>query len=254
MKTCGQENTGPLSQRSWRSLGFALVREKMERIDMPEQLEQIEAVIFDLDGSLVDSMWIWRDIDIEFLAARGLELPDDFQRAIEGMSFTETAVYSRERFGLSESVEELKAIWNQMAMDKYSCEVPFKPGALRFLKYCKSRGIRMGIATSNSRELVAAVDGALKLSDYIEQVVTSCEVPKGKPAPDVYLEAARRLAVQPARCLVYGPARMPECRSAPWRMHFPGICWRRSAGLRITISLPTRRSWRELQSICQKRM
>ncbi len=184
-------------------MGFALVREKMERIDMPEQLEQIEAVIFDLDGSLVDSMWIWRDIDIEFLAARGLELPDDFQRAIEGMSFTETAVYSRERFGLSESVEELKAIWNQMAMDKYSCEVPFKPGALRFLKYCKSRGIRMGIATSNSRELVAAVDGALKLSDYIEQVVTSCEVPKGKPAPDVYLEAARRLAVQPARCLVF---------------------------------------------------
>lgn len=170
---------------------------------MPEQLEQIEAVIFDLDGSLVDSMWIWREIDVEFLAARGMELPDDFQRAIEGMSFTETAIYSKERFGLRESVEELKEIWNGMAMDKYSHEVGFKPKALDFLKYCKAHGIRMGIATSNSRELVAAVSGALGLTDYIDQVVTSCEVPKGKPAPDVYLEAAKRLQVSPGRCLVF---------------------------------------------------
>lgn len=170
---------------------------------MPEQFEQIEAVIFDLDGSLVDSMWIWRDIDIEFLGKRGMELPDDFQRAIEGMSFTETAIYSRERFGLSETVEELKGIWNQMAMDKYSHEVDFKPGALDFLKYCKARGIRMGIATSNSRELVDAVAGSLKLWDYISQVVTSCEVLRGKPAPDVYLEAAKRIGVPPEGCLVF---------------------------------------------------
>ncbi len=162
-----------------------------------------KAVIFDLDGSLVDSMWMWRDIDIEFLEERGMTLPDDFQYKIEGMSFTETAAYSKERFGLSESVEELKAIWNRMAIDKYSNEVDFKPGAQQFLEYCKANKIRLGIATSNSRELVSAVSDALHLSDYIDVIVTSCEVKKGKPAPDVYLAAAERLRVAPKDCLVF---------------------------------------------------
>ena len=168
-----------------------------------KMLHNKKAVIFDLDGSLVDSMWMWRDIDIEFLEERGMTLPDDFQYKIEGMSFTETAAYSKERFGLSESVEELKAIWNRMAIDKYSNEVDFKPGAQRFLQYCKDNEIRLGIATSNSRELVSAVSEALHLSDYIDVIVTSCEVKKGKPAPDVYLAAAERLRVAPKDCLVF---------------------------------------------------
>lgn len=166
-------------------------------------LKNKKAVIFDLDGSLVDSMWLWREIDIEFLGARGMELPEDFQQKIEGMSFTETAIYSKERFQLTETVEELKEIWNAMAMDKYAHEVPFKPHAEKFLKHCKERGIPMGIATSNSRELVQAVSDALGLHNYIETIVTSCEVNRGKPAPDVYLEVARRLQVKPEECLVF---------------------------------------------------
>ena len=166
-------------------------------------LEQIKAVIFDLDGSLVDSMWMWREIDVEFLGARGLELPEDFQQKIEGMSFTETARYSIERFGLTESVEELKEIWNGMALDKYSHEVGFKPGAEQFLKRCKELGLPMGIATSNSRELVQAVSDSLGLAKYIDVVVTACEVNRGKPAPDVYLAAAKKLGAAPKDCLVF---------------------------------------------------
>lgn len=166
-------------------------------------LEGIQAVIFDLDGTLVDSMWLWHDIDVEFLEQRGLTLPDTYQKDIEGMSFTETATYTRELFHLSESVEELKEIWNRMAIEKYTYEVPFKPGAEEFLRDCRRQGIRLGIATSNSRELVNAVSSALGLDGYIQEVVTACEVRQGKPAPDVYLEAARRLKVQPQRCLVF---------------------------------------------------
>lgn len=166
-------------------------------------LEQIESVIFDLDGTLVDSMWLWHEIDVEFLGQRGLELPETYQKDIEGMSFTETAIYTKELFHLSESVEELKEIWNRMAMEKYANEVPFKPGAEKFLQYCKSRNIPVGIATSNSRELVEAVGKSLHFEEYIQEIVTACEVERGKPAPDVYLKAASRLGAQPFRCLVF---------------------------------------------------
>lgn len=166
-------------------------------------LENIQAVIFDLDGTLVDSMWLWHDIDVEFLEQRGLTLPDTYQHDIEGMSFTETAVYTKDLFHLKESVEELKFIWNQMAIKKYSYEVPFKPGAEEFLRYCRQQGISLGIATSNSKELVDAVSSALHFQEDIQEIVTACEVARGKPAPDVYLEAARRLDTRPEHCLVF---------------------------------------------------
>lgn len=164
---------------------------------------QIKAVIFDLDGTLVDSMGLWRDIDIEFLSARGIEYKDDLQEKIEGMSFTETAVFCKDYYKLTESVEELKEIWNQMAEDKYRYEVQLKPGVMELLEELKRRGIKMGIATSNSKELIAAVNEAYHFDRYISCVVTSCSVNRGKPAPDVYLEAARQLSVLPEECLVF---------------------------------------------------
>lgn len=166
-------------------------------------LEQIKAVIFDLDGTLVDSMDLWRDIDIEFLGERGIEYEEALQEKIEGMSFTETAVYCKELYGLTESVEELKAIWNRMAKDKYRYEVQLKPGAKEFLDLLKKKGIKMGIATSNSTELIEAVNAAHHFDHYMSCIVTACSVNKGKPAPDVYLEAARRLHVSPDECLVF---------------------------------------------------
>ena len=97
-------------------------------------LEGIKAVIFDLDGTLVDSMWMWRNIDMEFLAERNLPYEEDLQDKIEGMSFTETARYFLEYFKLTETVEELKQIWNEMAIEKYRHEVPLKEGAEEILE------------------------------------------------------------------------------------------------------------------------
>lgn len=166
-------------------------------------LEDKKAVIFDLDGTLINSMWVWDEIDLEFLGARGLALPEDYKRAIEGMSFTETAEYSIRRFGLTESVEELTQIWRDMARDKYAHEVTLKPGVVEFLTYCRKQGLTMGIATSNSRELAETVLRSRGLFEFIETIVTACEVKKGKPAPDVYLEAARQLHTKPEHCLVF---------------------------------------------------
>ena len=167
------------------------------------KLSEIKGVIFDLDGTLVDSMWMWKAIDIEYLGKRGLDCPEDLQKKIEGMSFSETAVYFKERFQLPLSLEEIKACWTEMAVGKYRKEVPLKPGAGEFLEYCRQNGIATGIATSNGREIVDAVIEALRLGPYLNEVATACEVAAGKPEPDIYLEVARRLKVDPEACLVF---------------------------------------------------
>jgi len=112
---------------------------------MQNMFDKIEAVIFDLDGSLVDSMWMWRDIDIEYLARFGIPLPEDLQSNIEGMSLNETAVYFKEHFGITDSIDQMKADWNDMARNKYRYEVSFKPHAKDFLEACLKNGIKLAL-------------------------------------------------------------------------------------------------------------
>ncbi len=152
----------------------------------------------------MDSMWMWKAIDIEYLANHQLTPPPGLQRLIEGYSFYEVAVYFKETFHLEESLEEIGDEWNRMAMDKYRHEVPLKPGAAEFLQICRERGIKLGIASSNSMELISAVLDAHGIRDLFGCVLSGSDRHiKGKPAPDIYLEAARQLGADPKACLVF---------------------------------------------------
>lgn len=170
---------------------------------MHDMLKNTDAVIFDLDGSLVDSMWMWKAIDIEYLGKFGIPLPEDLQSKIEGMSFSETAVYFKEHFHIPDSLEKIKNDWNRMAWDKYEKEVPLKPGIPEFLEGCSKHGIKLGIATSNSRQLVENIVSVHKLRDYFSCIMTGCDVAHGKPSPDIYLAVADALKVDSKRCLVF---------------------------------------------------
>ncbi len=164
---------------------------------------QFDAIIFDLDGTLVDSMWVWDKVDETFLGQLGIEVPSDMNKDLEGKSFTETAIYFKERFKLAMSVEEIKQSWNEMGWEFYTRQVPLKKGVKEFLEHLEKQGIKMGIATSNSKELVRAVLKALDIEGYFGQIRTSCEVGRGKPFPDIYLKVAEDLQVEPNRCLVF---------------------------------------------------
>ncbi len=182
--------------------------------------KMIKAVIFDLDGSMVDSMWMWRTIDIDYLGRFDIELPEDLQSCIEGMSFSETAAYFKKRFQIPDDIEKIKADWNQMAWDKYTYEVPLKEGVLDFLEYCKGQGIKMGIATSNSRKLVENIISVHNLERYFTCIMTGCDVEKGKPSPDIYLAVAKELSVEPEDCLVFEDI-------------IPGIMAGKAAGMQV---------------------
>ena len=166
-------------------------------------LTDIRGVLFDLDGTLVDSMWMWKQIDIDYLGAKRVEMPEDIQRSIEGRSFYETAVYFKERFQLSDSIDTIMADWNRMAEEMYRTRVPLKRGAKEFLSYLKNNGYKIGISTSNSRVLTLAALEAHNITEYFDCIRSGCNEISGKPAPDVYLLSAVDIGIEPEHCLVF---------------------------------------------------
>lgn len=166
--------------------------------------EEIKAAIFDLDGTLVDSMWVWKVVDADYVERYHLQEPEGFYKAIEGMSFTETAQYYLDVFPqLNCTLDEVKQEWLDMVYDLYRTKVPLKPGVKEFLQYLKDQGIRIGIATSNVTELAEMVLEAQGVLAYFDSICSACDLKAGKPSPDVYLKAAEMLQVSPENCMVF---------------------------------------------------
>lgn len=163
---------------------------------------KIKACLFDLDGTLIDSMGIWEEIDTEYLSKYNIELKYDIDDYIAGMSFKETAIFFKEKFLLPDSIEKIMSTWEEMAIEKYK-KVKFKTGSLEFLKELKEKGIKIAIGTSNSKRVVEEFIKARKLEKYIDEVLTSCEVENSKPAPDIYLNLANKFSLNPKECLVF---------------------------------------------------
>jgi HAD superfamily hydrolase (TIGR01509 family) len=164
---------------------------------------KIEAVIFDLDGTLIDSMGIWEDVDKVFLGRRNIEVPPDlFDDMSMGNNFQGLAQHFRDRFHLTDSIEEIMTEWTEQVVEYYVHHIPIKEGVAELLKYLHDRSIPMAIGTSNSVFLTESVLNRHNLMPYFQYIVTGAEVEHGKPFPDIYLKTARMLGVEPANCLV----------------------------------------------------
>ena len=166
-------------------------------------LTNINACIFDLDGTVVDSMWVWKSIDQDYLAAHGHEVPLDMSKDIEGSSMREVAKYFKNRFHINDDIDKIISDWNEMALYKYSHDVKLKPHIDEFLKFLKDNGIKIGLSTSNSMVLAEAVLKARGVLGYFDAMSAGCSDIKGKPAPDIYLRTAESLSVNPKECLVF---------------------------------------------------
>ena len=165
-------------------------------------LKNIEGAVFDLDGTLLDSSWVWEKVDEKFLGDRGFQVPDDYVDEISPLGAERAAVYTIERFGLNEDKDDIVREWIEMAKE-YATEVVCKPYAKEFLEELHKLNIKMAVATSSDRELFMKTlerEGILK---YFQKIVTVDEVERGKGYPDIYEEAARRIKVNPHKCLVF---------------------------------------------------
>ena len=162
-----------------------------------------KAVIFDLDGTLIDSMGIWIQVDKEYLQMRGIPVPDNLFLDVEGgNSFNEICLYFKNKFNLPESIEEIGVEWTRMVAEHYRTDVKLKPEAQELLQFLKEKNVKIGVGTSNSKYLAETVLHANDVLHYFDSIIAGCDDIKGKPYPDIFLKAANELNVLPEDCLV----------------------------------------------------
>ena len=158
----------------------------------------IDAVVFDLDGVILQSEEVWDEVRGAFIRERGGRYNAEAQRAMMGMSAPEWSRYMHEELGVPDPPEEISDEIVRRMIARYRARLPLIPGAREAVERLAARW-RLGIASSSNRPLIDAALELAGLAHLFQATVSSEEAPRGKPAPDVYLEAARRLGVAPER-------------------------------------------------------
>jgi HAD superfamily hydrolase (TIGR01509 family) len=160
----------------------------------------IEAVVFDMDGVLVDTEHLWDEVRERLTDEWGGRYTPEAQEAMMGMSSLEWSRYLHETVGLREPPDVINAEVVRRMLARYEEELPVVDGAREAVQRLHDDGFALAVASSSNRELIDGVLRRLGVEELFAVTVSSEEVPRGKPAPDVYLETARRLDVAPARC------------------------------------------------------
>ena len=165
-------------------------------------MKEIKAVLFDLDGTLLDSMYVWQYVDEEFLRKRNITPPDDYARQCSHRSFYETALYTIELFGLNETPDELMKEWTELAINEYRYNVKLKPFAKQTVELARQRGYKTAVCTSQTPELYTPVLKNTGLEGMFDTISSAAEYGKGKQYPDIYLYTAKKLGVPPENCVM----------------------------------------------------
>ena len=163
----------------------------------------MKGAIFDVDGTILDSMGIWVDIDTAFFASHNIKITPEQSAQYQDMTFEESLQQMQRDYLPDMSEAEMRRELMQMAADAYANTIPAKPGVCEFIRRLHDDGIKIAVATSGFKELCQSAFKRLGIFDIIETYAFSSEVGCNKSNPDIYLLAAKRLNLPPAECTVY---------------------------------------------------
>ena len=166
----------------------------------------IKGAIFDLDGTLLDSMFIWDTIGEVYLRSLDIEPRENLAEAFKTFTLEESAEYYRTHYGVTLSVAEIVDGVNRMIEDLYKSTVPLKKGVAEFLAGLSKAGVRMCIATVTDKYLVEAALTRLKVRQYFGEIITTAEVGCGKNDPKIYRTALAYLGTEKHETIVFEDA------------------------------------------------
>lgn len=159
----------------------------------------IAAVVFDMDGVLIDSEPVWEQVRREYVELKGGRWQPDSQRRMMGMSTTEWAAYMSDDLGVAMPLEDISTKVIDLMADRYAHHVPLLPGAVEAVQRCAGQW-KLGLASSSPRSLIDLVLAKTGLLEHFSAILSTEQVGRGKPAPDVYLTIAQRLGADPDTC------------------------------------------------------
>ena len=162
-----------------------------------------KAVIFDFDGTIANSRYVWQKVDVDFFAKRGMEIPRDYVEAISVMSFYNGAVYTKEKYNIKESVEEIMSEWNSQALREYKENVVLKPFVKEYLRELKDKGYKIGLATAALHDYYIPVLEREGVLDCFDVFTDTRDDARDKNFPDIYLLCAEKLGSNSANSIVF---------------------------------------------------
>ena len=162
-----------------------------------------KAVIFDFDGTIANSRYVWQKVDVDFFAKREMEIPRDYVEAISVMSFYNGAVYTKEKYNIKESVEEIMNEWNSQALHEYKENVVLKPFVKEYLRELKDRGYKIGLATAALHDYYIPVLEREGVLDCFDVFTDTRDDARDKNFPDIYLLCAEKLGSNSANSIVF---------------------------------------------------
>ncbi len=172
-----------------------------------------KAAIFDLDGTLLDSMDVWEQIDIKFLQKRGLVPPPGYVKEICARSFEEAAEYTIELFGLTESIDQIIDEWNNMAIYEYANNIRLTSFAENYLSQLKRMGVKLAIATGLPQKLYYPCLENNGIYSLFDVICSTEQGTRGKEYSDIFQLAANKLGVETTSCVVFEDV-FPAVKSA----------------------------------------
>ncbi len=166
-------------------------------------IERLKGAIFDLDGTLLNSMHVWFDIGPTYLMSIGIEPEPDIRERLRTMTLEEAAGFFRVHYGLKQSMQEIVDEINRLIEHEYFENVQLKSGAKEALSDMRKRGVKMCVATATDRYLVEAALKRLKIAPYFQRIFTCSEIGRGKTHPDIFFRAQAELGTERAETWVF---------------------------------------------------